>query len=172
MGQEVVVLKHIRELWSRLQDAIDEVDFHVNTVIMRIYMLMREFVDSGFVGRLRDLHKTSLFGGCTTASLTEDPADTGVLWAPKADMKGAAGKKQTGSTEAGKLPKYTHELDLQGNPYVNSNGYPYTNSVCDWCEKEGHSHFHHPLRCGRCFPRWKTHPPELHGETTWYTRPE
>jgi hypothetical protein len=62
--------------------------------------------------------------------------------------------------------------NLKGTNYVNKKGKPYCGSVCDWCEERGHSHFHHPLRCHRQFPGWKTKgaAPELNGVTAWYVR--
>jgi hypothetical protein len=154
-GQETAVLVHIRALWSRVSDAIEEVaDTCNNTVILRVYTVILEFVESGFVGRLRDLHKTTLFGGCTVrAQPVEDDLD---------DELSMREHNQHGADEvdgAPKQKKHTHKLNLKGEPYLNLNGHPYTGSVCDWCEKEGHSFHHHPRQCGRCFPQWQTSPP-------------
>ena len=64
----------------------------------------------------------------------------------------------------------TAEVDIHGNPYTNSSGEPYTGSVCDSCEGQGRSYFHHPLRCNNHFPAWKTTPPENDKNVTFYVR--
>jgi hypothetical protein len=161
-GEDVDVLAHLRDFWGRVEDAIDEVSFHSNAVIMRIYMLVKAFVDSGFVGRLRDLHRTSLFSGPATTS------------APKR-IAGRAGPDTTidgsGQGKPSELAIYRpHSADLNGQPYRNTSGNPYMGSICDWCEAKGHNYYHHPLRCGRCYPKYKTEPPEENGVTSWYTR--
>ena len=68
------------------------------------------------------------------------------------------------------------ETDLHGNPYMNARGEVYGGSVCDGCEKlredrgDNTSFHHHPLRCNRAFPQWRTSPPEEDAGVQIYVR--
>lgn len=69
------------------------------------------------------------------------------------------------------------ETDLNGEPYKNTRGLAYLGSVCDSCEERRQtngdetSFHHHPLRCNRLYPKWRTNPPEEEDpEVMIYTR--
>ena len=63
---------------------------------------------------------------------------------------------------AAALPSFkSSDVDLKGQPYKNLVGGAYMGSVCDFCETNGFNFRHHPLRCNRKFPNWRTSPPEI-----------
>ena len=66
----------------------------------------------------------------------------------------------------------SHDRSLQGEYYRNRRGQRYYGSVCDSCERDGKSHFHHPLRCFVQHPGWwqAGNAPEDKGVKTWYVR--
>jgi hypothetical protein len=66
----------------------------------------------------------------------------------------------------------SHERSLQGDYYRNGRGRRYHGPVCDKCEEQGASHYHHPLRCHLQHPCWKLPggTPELNGVRSWYVR--
>ena len=86
------------------------------------------------------------------------------------------GRKRNGAEEYGDAPRLevvrSHERGLDGRLYRNVRGKPYHGSVCDECEWEGESCFHHPLRCHRQHPGWDLpgQAPELNGWRTWRVR--
>ena len=66
----------------------------------------------------------------------------------------------------------SHDRSLKNEYYRNRRGQRYFGSVCDSCERDGKSHFHHPLRCFVQHPGWwqPGNAPEEKGVTTWYVR--
>jgi hypothetical protein len=196
-NQDTEVLAHIGEHFGRLQEAIREVHWHVNTVCLRSNMINKEFVENGFIGGLKDLHRSSLFGGTPTQQFSfgggQGGLSSGGLTALGASTGGALGGSTgtataaratgsgggTGAGGAGALtapyiaPFKSHLNDLAGNPYLNRKKLPYHGSVCDACELAGRPYQHHPLRCDVIHPKWNTPggAPEANGITEWYRRP-
>jgi len=66
----------------------------------------------------------------------------------------------------------SHNVDISGQPYQNTVGKHYYGSICDTCEEEGYSFYHHPLRCHRQHPGWRERngAPEQNGMTSWHVR--
>ena len=69
-------------------------------------------------------------------------------------------------------PFRSHATNLRGQPYTTTGDHPYRGSVCDTCEENGVTFFHHPLRCNRDNNGWNKpdKAPELNGITTWHKR--
>ena len=64
----------------------------------------------------------------------------------------------------------SHARGLDGERYCNKRGKLYYGSICGYCEEQGKSCYHHPLRCHVKHTGWRQRAPELHGCRSWYVR--
>ena len=176
-SRETAVLGYIKDtIWEQLSIAARECRYSGAVIMWRQVMLLEDFV---LQQNCEVQHALRASGVSHDGVSLEIIKDMFKLWTK--EQKDGRGKRTTyqhpnafqqpnnGATPLIRVYR-TAEVDIHGNPYTNSSGEPYTGSVCDSCEGQGRSYFHHPLRCNNHFPAWKTTPPENDKNVTFYVR--
>ena len=177
------VLRYVRAtIWTDLREVEKECYFSRPAVMYRQVMVLAEFVNDGCIVP-EEMWRHNLYGRMVSTIVH---ADTD-LTDERLDALERRGQQSSGAVQqsfgaANASDKYgnaailpivrTHETDLKGKAYMNTKGAPYFGSICDFCEDQGSgSYHHHPLRCNKAHPMWKTTPPEtLNPNVSWFVR--
>ena len=186
------VMKYMRVHFEKLADAEKKCFFSPNLVLYRQYMLNKAFVDERCVVG-KEMWDCGMYDKVVTAdtknmsrALQREVSTMVTNMMPGGGASPAGAGRGTGRVVAGrgtgKIMEWGTDLEvfrsaetnLAGQPYMNRKGGVYWKSVCDKCEADGASTFHHhPLRCKAthghdCILPGKE--PEKNGVRTWYVR--
>ena len=177
------VLRYVRAtIWTDLREVEKECYFSRPAVMYRQVMVLAEFVNDGCIVP-EEMWRHNLYGRMVSTIVHADSVSTDErldALERRGQQSSSAAQQSFGAASAS--DKYgnaailpivrTHETDLKGKAYMNTKGAPYFGSICDFCEDQGSgSYHHHPLRCNKAHPMWKTTPPEtLNPNVSWFVR--
>ena len=177
------VLKYVKAtIWTDMREVEKEYYFSRPAVMFRQVMVLAEYVNAGCIVP-EEMWRHNLHGRMVSTIVHADSGSTDErldALERRGQQSFGAGQQPFGSANtsdkygvAAILPIVrTHETDLKGKAYMNTKGAPYFGSICDFCEDQGSgSYHHHPLRCNKAHPMWKTTPPEtLDANVYWFVR--